>query len=159
MAIINAQGQEIPETWTYGQAETPLAPHVIVPLAALPPAGEPLPSPLGVQLPPETQAESIAARLGDFTLIAIEFPKFRDGRGFTLARTLREKYGYTGDIRAVGHFIPDQFVFLLRCGFSTLLTPPEHPAAQWRLPTATSPENPAHPGQLLHRLVSRGRAA
>ena len=67
--------------------------------------------------------------------------------------------GYTGDIRAVGHFIPDQFVFLLRCGFSTLLTPPEHPAAQWRLPTATSPENPAHPGQLLHRLVSRGRAA
>ena len=68
MAIINAQGQEIPETWTYGQAETPLAPHVIVPLAALPPAGEPLPSPLGVQLPPETQAESIAARLGDFTL-------------------------------------------------------------------------------------------
>ena len=105
MATINAQGQEIPETWTYGQAETPLAPHVIVPLAALPPAGEPLPSPLGVQLPPETQAESIAARLGDFTLIAIEFPKFRDGRGFTLARTLREKYGYTGDIRAVGHFI------------------------------------------------------
>jgi phosphoadenosine phosphosulfate reductase len=51
--------------------------------------------------------------------IAIRFPKFSDGRGFSLARLLREKHRFGGELRAVGHLIPDQAVFLLRSGFDT----------------------------------------
>ena len=159
MAIINAQGREVADSWTASEPGAAPASYTIIPLAELPPAGTPLPSPLGLRLPPDAALEDIAARLGSFALIAIEFPKFRDGRGFTLARALRQKYGFKDEIRAVGHVIPDQFVALLRCGFSTLSTSPEHPAAQWHLPAAAAPENPAHPGQLLHRLMHRGLAA
>jgi uncharacterized protein (DUF934 family) len=79
-------------------------------------------APLGVRLPsttPHDVLEQVARRA---TLIAIEFPIFRDGRGFTLARTLREYHGFTGEIRAVGHILPDQYAFLIRCGFSTVRT-------------------------------------
>ncbi len=158
MAIINAQGQEVADSWSAAAPGAAPAAYTIIPLAELPPAGSPLPAPLGVQIPPGAALEAIASRLGSFALIAIEFPKFRDGRGFTLARNLRLKYGFTGEIRAVGHVIPDQFAALLRCGFSTLSTSPEHPAAQWRLASST-PDTPAHPGQLLSRLMSRGLAA
>ena len=51
--------------------------------------------------------------------IAIRFPKFSDGRGFSLAHLLREKHLFAGELRAVGHLIPDQAVFLLRSGFDT----------------------------------------
>jgi phosphoadenosine phosphosulfate reductase len=59
-----------------------------------------------------------AAREGT-RVIAIRFPKFSDGRGFSLARLLREKHRFGGELRAVGHLIPDQAVFLLRSGFDT----------------------------------------
>src|SRR5208283_4933157 len=57
----------------------------------------------GLRLLPDAKLEEIAAQLPELALIEIEFPKFRDGRGFTLGRTLRERYGYKGDLRAVGH--------------------------------------------------------
>ena len=78
---------------------------------------------LGVQVPSTAQPEDIADLLGRVTLIAVEFPKFRDGRGFTIARALRERYGFTGDIRAVGHVLPDQHSQLLRCGFTSVAVP------------------------------------
>lgn len=153
MGVIDTQGRQIAECWVYPEAQMPIGPQVIVPLADLP-EGE-LPQQVGVLLPPDAQLEKLAARLDEIALIAIEFPKFREGRGFTLARNLREKYGYRGDIRAVGHFVPDQFVALIRCGFSSIRTPPQHPPARWRLPQSAAPENAAYPGQLLHRLVRR----
>jgi phosphoadenosine phosphosulfate reductase len=58
-----------------------------------------------------------AAALEEACAIAIHFPKFSDGRGFSLARLLREKHRFAGELRAVGHLIPDQAVFLLRSGF------------------------------------------
>ncbi|MDD2794512.1 DUF934 domain-containing protein [Acidocella sp.] len=158
MAIINAQGREVADSWSVSAPGAAPAPYIIIPLAELPSTDSPLPAPLGVQIPPGAALETIAPRLGSFALIAIEFPKFRDGRGFTLARNLRLKYGFKGEIRAVGHVIPDQFAALLHCGFSTLSTSPEHPAAQWRLASSTL-ENPVHPGQLLSRLMGRGLAA
>ena len=51
-------------------------------------------------------------------VIAINFPKFVDGRGFSLARLLRERYGYQGEIRATGEIIRDQLYLLQRCGFN-----------------------------------------
>jgi uncharacterized protein (DUF934 family) len=78
---------------------------------------------LGIQVASTTRPEDIAPFLDRVSLVAIEFPKFRDGRGFTIARTLRERYGYTGEIRAVGHVLPDQYAFLVRCGFNDVAVP------------------------------------
>ncbi len=50
-------------------------------------------------------------------LVAIEFPTFRDGRGFSWARMLRTRLGFKGEIRAVGHFLYDQLAFMARTGF------------------------------------------
>lgn len=140
MPLIDAKGEEIAE----------LAGLTLYPLAELPAM---LPAPAGVVLPPNAELTAILPRLGELAVIAVEFPKFRDGRGFTLARSLREHHGYKGDIRAVGHFIPDQFVFMISCGFSSFAPPPEHVAAQF----ATELANPRQPGQLLRRALSRAR--
>ncbi len=53
-------------------------------------------------------------------MIQINFLNFKDGRPFTLAKKLRKKFLYKGEIRASGDILPDQFVFLLRCGFDTV---------------------------------------
>ena len=58
--------------------------------------------PLGVWLAPNEGPETIAGELDDFTLIAVHFPKLADGRGYSTARLLRERYGYRGELRAIG---------------------------------------------------------
>ena len=63
--------------------------------------------------------------------ISIEFPVFSDGRGFTLGRCLRTEIGFTGALIALGHIIPDQVIFLFRCGFSHAAIKPEQ-LAQWQ---------------------------
>lgn len=75
------------------------------------------PGRLGVRLTADQLAGEIAGELADFDLIALEFPKFGDGRAYSTARLLRERHGYTGELRAVGNVLRDQFVFLHRCGF------------------------------------------
>ena len=87
---------------------------------------------LGVQVLSTTPPEDIAPFLGRVTLVAVEFPKFRDGRGFTIARALRERYGFKGEIRAVGHFLPDQYSQLLRCGFTSAAVPEGTSLAPWQ---------------------------
>ncbi|QOR38857.1 DUF934 domain-containing protein [Billgrantia diversa] len=62
----------------------------------------------------------LAEELSGAPLIAIDFPKFTDGRGYSLARLLRERYGYDGEIRAIGDVLVDQVFFLTRCGFDAL---------------------------------------
>lgn len=57
--------------------------------------------------------------LGNHRVIGIDFPKWRDGRGYSSARILREM-GFAGDIRAIGDLTVDQLVFLKRCGFSSV---------------------------------------
>ncbi|MGO2131788.1 MAG: DUF934 domain-containing protein [Halomonas sp.] len=59
----------------------------------------------------------LAAELASAPLIAIDFPVFTDGRGYSTARLLRERYGYQGEIRAVGDVLIDQLFYLSRCGF------------------------------------------
>ena len=72
---------------------------------------------LGVRVEGHDDPEAIAADLPHFTLIAVHFPQFGDGRGYTLARLLRERYGYRGELRAVGDVIRDNLFFLAQCGF------------------------------------------
>ncbi len=86
---------------------------------------------LGIQVGSATHAEDIAPFLDRVTLVVVEFPKFRDGRGFTIARTLRERYGYTGELRAVGHILPDQYEFLVRCGFTSVVAADGTDLAVW----------------------------
>ena len=57
--------------------------------------------------------------LGHLALIALEFPKFRDGRAYSQARLLREQYGFRGTLRATGDVLRDQFQFLVRAGFDS----------------------------------------
>jgi uncharacterized protein (DUF934 family) len=72
---------------------------------------------VGVRLGSAEPAKEIAADLDRLELVAIEFPTFRDGRGFSTARLLRERYGFQGELRATGNVFRDQFLFMHRCGF------------------------------------------
>ena len=90
-------------------------------------------APLGVRLKSGDAAAEIAADLRHFALVVLEFPKFNDGRGFSAARLLRERYGFKGEIRAAGHLIRDQLQFLARCGVDTLEAPDESWAEKWRI--------------------------
>lgn len=78
------------------------------------------PDGLGVELLPGDAIEAIEDWLPRLDLIAFRFPGFTDGRPFSAARILRERYGFTGEIRAVGHVIPDQAQFLSQCGFDSI---------------------------------------
>lgn len=74
---------------------------------------------LGFWLAPNVDVEQVKTALVNASVIAIDFESFMDGRGFSLARTLREHADYEGEIRAIGHFIPDQMAYLHRCGFNS----------------------------------------
>lgn len=73
---------------------------------------------LGVWLDSHEGPEAIAADLAHFTVIAVNFPKFTDGRGYSTGRVLRERHGYTGELRAIGDVLQDQLFFMKRCGFN-----------------------------------------
>jgi len=74
--------------------------------------------PLGVWLDSHEEPETIAADVGRFAVIAVNFPKYQDGRGFSIARLLRERYGYKGELRAFGHLTRDHLYYMEGCGFN-----------------------------------------
>ncbi|MBT0963505.1 DUF934 domain-containing protein [Denitromonas iodatirespirans] len=63
---------------------------------------------------------ALADQLAALPLVAVNFPKFVDGRGYSIATLLRSRYGYTGELRAVGDVLRDQFNAYFRCGFDAL---------------------------------------
>lgn len=71
---------------------------------------------MGIRLSPSDSVASISADLSNFKLIELAFPVFTDGRSFSQARLLRSRYGYQGEIRAVGHYMTDQVFYLKRVG-------------------------------------------
>ncbi len=73
-------------------------------------------APLGIRLASDQSPETLGADVTHFALIELEFPKFRDGRGYSYARILRQRLGFTGEIRAVGDVLRDQWLFMSRCG-------------------------------------------
>ena len=74
-------------------------------------------TPLGLRLHSDQSPEAIADDIQHFALIALEFPKFRDGRAYSYARLLRERYGFKGELRAVGDVLMEQVFFMVRTGF------------------------------------------
>lgn len=73
---------------------------------------------VGLRVPGDAEPEGL---LGDAhpELVAIEVPKFTDGRHYSLARLLREREGFTGELRAFGDVLPDQLFYMRRCGYTS----------------------------------------
>lgn len=72
---------------------------------------------LGVVLPNTIDPRELADDLPHLAVVAVHFPIYRDGRGFSIGRLLRERLRYKGEIRAVGNVLRDQLLFMERCGF------------------------------------------
>ncbi len=75
--------------------------------------------PVGVRVPNTVNVADLADDLSRWPVVALEFPKFADGRAYSQARLLRERHGYRGEIRAVGDVLRDQLHFMARSGFDT----------------------------------------
>lgn len=71
---------------------------------------------IGVWLDSEELASELGNDAKTLPLVAVHFPLFMDGRGFSTARLLRERYGLTGELRAIGYYLRDQLCYLKRCG-------------------------------------------
>ena len=76
--------------------------------------------PVGVRLQSDHTAGDVAEDLEHLGVVALAFPVFKDGRAYSNARRLRERHGYTGEIRAIGNVLRDQYLFMQRCGFDAL---------------------------------------
>jgi uncharacterized protein (DUF934 family) len=98
-------------------AEAPEAGTVAVQTAAQWLAGGGASAPAALLLTAVDEVESLAQRLQDVRWVVIEFAKIGEGRGYTQARLLRQRFGYAHELRARGALKRDQLVFLARCGF------------------------------------------
>lgn len=79
------------------------------------------PHPLGLLIEPGDRVEGVAGDLHRFASVAIAFPSFTDGRGYTSARLVVERFGYEGEVRAVGDVLADQIPFMRRCGITAFV--------------------------------------
>lgn len=111
---------------------------ILIDLDTLPEAG----AGAALDLPLDADPAAIAAHFDRLALIVIPFPNFGDGRGFSLAKSLRAQ-GYRGRLRAAGHVIPDQYAFARFCGFDEVQITDEQaerqPEDQWTLATRALP--------------------
>lgn len=86
-------------------------------------------APVGVIWPNNRPVTELAPHLDRLALVALVFPSFRDGRAYSQAHILRERYGYRGEVRATGDVLRDQFLFLARAGFDAFEVKKEADAA------------------------------
>jgi uncharacterized protein (DUF934 family) len=113
-------GQERLDDWRLlADEEALIAAPILLPLArwleAAPAEGV---SAYGLWVRPDDALEAVIAAARRSPLVAIEFPNFNDGRGYSIARRLRA-VGYDGELRAVGDILRDQAFYLARCGFTS----------------------------------------
>ncbi len=88
-------------------------------------------TPIGVRLKSDQTPALLADDLDRFAVVALEFPKFNDGRAYSYARLLRDRYAFKGEVRAVGNVLRDQFLLMQRCGFDAFEVANEAAAAAW----------------------------
>ena len=77
---------------------------------------------VGVWLASDARPEALKDVLGKFKVIAVDFPKFTDGRGYSIAFNLRSRLGYTGELRAIGDVLRDNLFYMQRVGFDAFAT-------------------------------------
>jgi len=107
-----------------GLPPVPPAGDIIMPLALWQSRRKALlvrPGRIGVWLNSHEDPEAIANDLRLFGVVAVNFPTFGDGRGYSIARLLRERYGWKGELRAVGDIFRDQLFYLSSCGFNSFV--------------------------------------
>ena len=112
----------LPKDSTLEQAQETASNHIIVPLAlwlAQKPVLQSGGKQVGVWLDSNEQVGALAEDLDSLALVALNFPGFMDGRAYSGAVTLRQRYGFQGEIRAIGDVLRDQLFYMKRCGFST----------------------------------------
>ena len=126
-------GHVEPESWTFVglEPEATIQPlpegPIVVPLALWKAQRGVLlgrGTPVGVWLKPDDEPGELADDLHALPLIAVQFPKFTDGRGYSTASLLRRRYGYTGELRAFGDVGRDQLFYLKRVGFDAFALAP-----------------------------------
>ena len=132
MSEIIKNGQVVNDDWTVlrlnqeQQPDTVTVPagKVIVPLAVWQAQHALLASrsDVGVWLASAERAEALSKDVANLPVIAIDFPKFSDGRGYSIAYNLRSRLGYTGELRAIGDVLRDQLFYMQRVGFNAFAT-------------------------------------
>lgn len=95
--------------------------------------------PLGVALEPADAVAEIAGDLPRLALVVLRLPKLTDGRAFSQARLLRERHRFEGEVRATGHVLRDQFLFLQRCGVDSVAVEDPGLPAPWNAARALFP--------------------
>lgn len=80
---------------------------------------------LGVWIAADERFEALKGESGRFAVIAVDFPKFSDGRGYSIAFNVRKRLGYTGELRAIGDVLRDQLFAMHRVGFDAYATRPD----------------------------------
>jgi phosphoadenosine phosphosulfate reductase len=106
------------DEWTFVGDDVPASGKAIVTLARYRREKDALPD-AGVELDAGKDAQSALAEVADRPLLALKFDKFGDGRAFSYASLLRQRYGFRGDLRAVGDVLLDEIPLMLRCGFTS----------------------------------------
>jgi uncharacterized protein (DUF934 family) len=107
---------------------------IVVTLARFKSEGDALMAPgrrVGVRLQPNEAVEDLAYDLPRLAVIELVFPKFRDGRPYSTGRLLRERYGYGGQVRAVGEVLREQAQHMVRCGFDAFVPADGSTPEQW----------------------------
>lgn len=90
---------------------------------------------VGVRLSPDEEAEALAYDLPRLSVVALAFPKFLDGRHYSNARILRQRYRYGRELRASGDVLREQAGFMLRCGFDAFEPADKSTPEQWERAT------------------------
>lgn len=104
---------------------------ILLPLARLLAEAGGFAGELGVRLEPGERVEQIEPWLPRLGLVTLSFPSFADGRAFSTARILRQRYGFAGEVRAIGDVQIDRYQFMRQCGFDAFEIRPERVRDRW----------------------------
>ncbi|MEM9938063.1 MAG: DUF934 domain-containing protein [Pseudomonadota bacterium] len=119
-------GAEVENEWTFiAEDAVPTTGCVTVPLARLVADSESLMArntQIGVRLEPADDPHDLEPFLDRIALVEVSFPKYTDGRGYSQAQLLRRRLSYSGELRAVGHVLTDQILYMNRSGFDAYQT-------------------------------------
>jgi uncharacterized protein (DUF934 family) len=134
-------GQVIDDPWQPIVDDTPLPADgpVIVPFERWRAERETLigrNSPIGVRLTNTQSVADLADDVDRLEVIVLEFPKFTDGRAYSQARLLRERYGYRNELRATGDVLRDELFLMQRCGFNSIESNDPKIQESWKAATS-----------------------
>jgi uncharacterized protein (DUF934 family) len=135
MVLLKA-GEVVDDPWTtvVPEDELPASGALIVPLEVWQSRKDELRgrgARLGLRLRSDQPPDLVAEDLDQFEVVVLEFPAFTDGRAYSYARLLRERFGFSGEVRAVGEVLLEQLHYMDRVGFDAFELDSQHPVEDW----------------------------